>query len=460
MKTRPHGIFSFFLLTAVIAFLTSGCFFPGIPGFSGRSGDTGLKGAYNPPLVAGGLLITKGSDGVTTPGSEAFTVPSADFTDTGVTAGDALVIINGGSPGQYTIKSISTNALTVEGLRPEAREPGLSYEVRGRRIYFAGIDGYVYALAETAVSKEAGLSREGGPSGTGDAMVFGSAQADGFLYAADQSGFPKQQAKIGWRRPEGNATDLLPLVAAPVLDRGSNTLLVGSETGILYAYNAVTGEELWRKETGDKIWSTPIVRDGVVYFGSHDKSVYAVLLDSGGDKWEFPTGGVVAAQPLLFRDQVIVGSFDRRLYSLNMRDGSLRWQVQGNSWFWAGAVTDGSNIFAPSMDGNVYAIDSGGRVLWKHQVGSSIVSTPVMLPDGLVVAGKDGNITVLDPTTQDIGTSRVIYSPSPRDAEIAAPLFANGSSVFVGANDSTVTRVDVASRKSIWCFHTEDTICD
>ena len=448
MSPQRYRIIGFSLIMGIVAVIATGCFLPQRGG-----GDAGLKGAYNPPLVAGGLVITSGTDGVTEVHSDGFTVPSVDFSESGVVTGDALVILNGRNSGRYTVKVIGKNTLTVEGLNSEAREAGLSYEIRGRRIYLSGIDGYVYALGETALSQEAGLA--------GDATVFGSVEADGYLYAVDPlTSFPKQQSKLGWRRPGGQNPELLPLVAAPALDRGSNTLLVGSEDGNLYAYNAVTGEEIWSRPTGGKIWSTPVVRDGVVYFGSHDKSIYAVFLDSGQEKWTFSTEGVVAARPLLFRDQVIVGSFDQNLYSLNLLDGSLRWKFEGSNWFWAGAVTDGSTIFAPSMDGNVYAIDSGGRLLWKHQVGSPIVSTPVMLPDGLVVAGKEGTITVLDPTTQDIGLSRVLYSPTLRDADIMAPIFANGSSVFVSASDSTVTRVDVVSQKQIWCFHTEEPVCN
>ena len=86
-------------------------------------------------------------------------------------------------------------------------------------------------------------------------------------------------------------------------------------------------------------------------------------------------------------------------------DGTLRWMVEGRNWFWAGAVTDGRTIFAPSMDGNIYAVDGSGRVLWMHDVGASIVSTPVMLPEGLVVAARDGTMTVdttkLDAALQD-----------------------------------------------------------
>jgi len=448
VRQSSNRLFGLLLIAGIVAVFSAGCFLPNRGG-----GDPGLIGGYNPPLVAGGLIITKGTDGVTSILSDVFTVPSADFSTMGIVTGDVLAVLNGSTRGSYTITDIAKNTLTAEGLAPTAREPGLAFEVRGRRVYFAGIDGYIYALGESVLTREVEIS--------GETTVFGSAQADGFLYAIDQlTGMPKQQSKLGWRRPEGTDQPLSPLVASPVLEHASNTLLVGSEDGNLYAYDAITGEERWRFETGDKVWSTPVVRDGVVYFGSHDKMIYAVFLDSGEKKWEFATGGVVAGRPLLFRDQVVVGSFDRNLYSLSTRDGTLRWKVEGTNWFWAGAVTDGRTIFAPSMDGNIYAVDGSGRLLWKHHVGASIVSTPVMLPEGLVVAGRDGTITVLDPSPQDIGMNRVLYSPSLRDADITAPLFANGSSVFVGANDSTVTRVDVVSQKLIWCIGTKDGICD
>ena len=420
------------------------------------SKDRGVGGGYQPPLIANGLKVATGNDGVTSIASEGFTDPSADFAEAGVLTGDILVIQSGVSRGEYTITQVRQNTVTARGLNPPSREPGVAYTINGRRIYFSGIDGYLYALGEHPLAREAELNTAG-------TAVLGTPEADGFLYAVDPgTALPKKDAKIGWRRPEGVRTFEVELVSAPVLDRASNTVFVGSEDGNLYAYEATTGQlrDGFPFQAGDKIWSTPVVRDGVVYFGSHDKHVYAVFLDSGNIKWDFLTGGVVAGGPLLFRDQVIAGSFDRKLYSINVLDGSLRWVMQGKNWFWAGAVTDGQTIFAPSMDGNIYALDSGGNLLWKHDMGSPIVSTPVLTPQGLAVAGKNGTINVLDPTPRDIGLQRVIYAASPRDADILAPIYAAGNSIFVGADDSTVSRLDLASRKQIWCFHTEEPQCD
>jgi outer membrane protein assembly factor BamB len=291
---------------------------------------------------------------------------------------------------------------------------------------------------------------------------------DGFLYGIDKQTGTVQDR--GWRRPVGQGPELQSLISGPALDQVRNLVVVGSEDGNLYAFDSRpktfeggTSEPLrWVFTTGDKIWSTPVIRDGVVYFGSHDKKVYAVDLASGEELWQFTTGGVVAGRPLLFSGLVIVGSFDKVLYALDARDGSLRWQVQGFNWFWAGAVADEKTIFAPSMDGNIYAIDANGTLLWKHDMGSPIVSRPVLVPRGLAVAGKNGKVSLLNTGQAAIGLKREISALNLPDLEVKAPLFADGEAVFVGAQDSTIRRIDLLAFTGVkWCFDTEsNSSCD
>ena len=442
-------------LAAAALLALAGCF--------PQAKDTGLGGGYQPPLIVDGLAVAKGNDGITSIATGEFTDPSADFAEAGVLTGDILGIQSGFSLGEYLITQVGQNTVTASGLNPASRETGVAYTINGRRIYVSGIDGYLYALGEYPLTEAGKLLLSSGLEAGARAPVVGKLEADGFLYAVHPgTANPNQDAKIGWRRPERAPIVRVELVSAPVLDRATNTVVATSEDGNLYAYNATNGQlrDGFPFKAEDKIWSTPVIRDGVIYFGSHDKKVYAVFLDSGNIKWEFATDGVVAGRPLLFKDQVIVGSFDKNLYSLNVLDGSVRWQVNGNNWFWAGAVSDGTTIFAPSMDGNIYALDRGGNLLWKHDIGSPIVSTPVLTPEGLVVAGKNGALNVLDTTNRDIGSQRMIYSPSLRDADILAPLHAAGSSIFVGATDNTVSRWDLGTQRQIWCFHTEELQCN
>ncbi len=164
---------------------------------------------------------------------------------------------------------------------------------------------------------------------------------------------------------------------------------------------------------------------------------------------------------MVFDGKVIAGSFDKSIYAFSADDGTLEWAIEGDNWFWAGAITDGNTIFAPNMDGNIYAIDRNGNLLWKHNVGSAIVSSPVLVPNGLVVAAKDGNLLLLDTRAGELGLQRVLFNQKIGDAEIKAPLFAIGDSVYVGSQDKTVRRIEFSSgQRNVWCVDTEDGRCN
>ena len=299
----------------------------------------------------------------------------------------------------------------------------------------------------------------------GDRLMYISG-VDGYLYAIDRD-FRDRTAEdnedLSWRQPVGDERDLQPLVAAPALHRDPDEplVLVGSEDGNLYAYDAeVGGNPLWTFHTGSKIWSTPVIKDGIVYFGSHDNNVYALNVLDGTEEWRFKTGGVVAGKPLLFNGLVVVGSFDKNLYGLEAESGVLSWQLKGDNWFWAGAVADGSTIFAPNMDGNIYAVNKQGDLLWKYDLGSPIVSRPVLVTDVLVVAAKNGRqITLLDTELRTNNADRMIDSEFVTNAEIKAPLFVNGNTVFVGTQGSTIIRLDISNDRAgrpnlneTWCL--------
>ena len=285
----------------------------------------------------------------------------------------------------------------------------------------------------------------------------------GYLYALDvDTGSPSNR---GWRRSQGQPQDLEPLVAGPAYDPINELLLVPSEDGRLYGYIADTGESLWDRpfSAGDKIWSTPVVGNGIAYFGSHDGNIYAVNTATGEEEWRYETGGVVAGKPLLFDGMVLAGSFDKNLYALDAVDGDLRWQFEGENWFWAGAVTNGETIFAPSMDGNVYALDRHGILRWQYDTGDSIVSSPVLVPRGLVVAPRNGRLLLLDVSDSGDRTAaqRLLSSQSLGDAQIRAPLVAVGESVYVGSEDGSVRRVEAkGGQVQIWCWHYENTQCN
>ena len=270
------------------------------------------------------------------------------------------------------------------------------------------------------------------------------AAENGYLYALDpENGSVSER---GWRRPQGQDENLPPLVGGPAYEPVNRLIVVGSEDGSLYGYDAETGEPYWRPfQTGDKIWSTPVVGnlDGIptIYFGSHDGNVYAVNAADGRELWRFQTGGVVAGRPLLLDRMVIAGSFDKKLYAIDAFDGSKLWEFEGGNWFWAGAVSNGTTIFAPNMDGRVYALDRSGILQWEFDAGEEIVSPPVLVPRGLVVANRYGDLILLDVARN--ASQRELHRLTLGDAEVKAPISHVGDTVYVGSDDGSVRRVEV-----------------
>ena len=370
-----------------------------LPLIAGCTGDIGSESdGWNPPISEDGVVYV------------------------GTKEGKVVALIDNGFEGvaQREIWSFPTSI--------DQADISGSYStplIQGNLLYVAGIDGYIYAL-----NKENGSLNDG-----------------------------------GWRRPKGLVDELDPLVAGLAYDPMNDIILSGNEDGQLNAYTADFGENFWEKpfQAGDTIWSTPVIENGTAYFGSHDHKAYAVRLSSGEEIWQYETDGVIAGKPLLFDDKIIFGSFDKSLYALSQdSDGnvSLDWSYEGDNWFWVGAVTDGKTIFAPNMDGNIYALDTNGNLLWKHNVGASIVSQPVVIDRGLVVVNKDGELIVLDTGTANRGIGRELSNPIKLDAQVMAALFAVGDSVFVGSQDRRVRRVDLKVGETAWCWDTKEGSCN
>ena len=266
------------------------------------------------------------------------------------------------------------------------------------------------------------------------------------------------------------------IVGGPALAPAEGLVLVGSNDGSLYAFHTIDdasrepgasvgdsddppkpGRTAWTFPTGGRIWSPPVVANGAVYFGSMDHHVYALSLEPGLDRasrvlWKYRTGGAVVAKPLFLDGMVIVGSFDRKLYALDSKTGEFLWSFKGDDWFWAGAATDGERIFAPSMGGTVYALKpKTGQLIWSFDPDqdSPILSIPAVVGGSVVVGTDGGRLYLLNArSTEESGEEVEFYKDLGK--QVKAPLSSDGTTVFVGLEDSTVRGVDVARWDTRW----------
>ena len=73
----------------------------------------------------------------------------------------------------------------------------------------------------------------------------------------------------------------------------------------------------WKFPTGDRVISSPVFNDNVIYFGGDDGNVYAVDAATGRQIWKRATNGPVPATPAIadaqFTSAVMTGSFTRSM---------------------------------------------------------------------------------------------------------------------------------------------------
>ena len=97
-----------------------------------------------------------------------------------------------------------------------------------------------------------------------------------------------------------------------------DTVLVGTAASIV-ALDKATGKQLWHFSISSYTRgfpSSPVVNQGVVYFGSGDGYLYALDAGTGERFWRFKTEGAVSSTPAVADGVVYVSSGDGRLYAI------------------------------------------------------------------------------------------------------------------------------------------------
>ena len=111
--------------------------------------------------------------------------------------------------------------------------------------------------------------------------------------------------------------------------------------------------------------------------------------------WEYPTGSPLYSTPMLLDDLIIFGSEGGALNAVD-RKGQARWSYSVSSGeIFAHPVSDGKLIFFGATNQIFYAVDKIGRAKWQFTTRERIKSDPA-ISEGIVYASSyDGHIYAL-----------------------------------------------------------------
>ncbi|HET9768194.1 MAG TPA: PQQ-binding-like beta-propeller repeat protein, partial [Thermoanaerobaculia bacterium] len=229
---------------------------------------------------------------------------------------------------------------------------------------------------------------------------------------------------------------------------------------------------VWTFATGGPVRSSPLLADGVVFFGSGDGNLYAVDAATGKERWRFTTGEPVDGSPAYAAPRagaalVVVASRDGFLHAVDAASGRERWRLALGAelpfhWGWdfilSTPAVDGDRLYVGSGSGEVLAVDAAsGKVIWRHATAGRVRSSPTVA-DGVVYVGSfDGHLYALDAAT---GAERWTFATEGTKLDSVSAGFdrqsiqgspaVSADQVVIGGRDGMFYGVDRATGKQRW----------
>lgn len=221
--------------------------------------------------------------------------------------------------------------------------------------------------------------------GDGNVYVVALERLDG-ANAGRVAAFRERDGKPLWARDLPSRAESSPLLR-------DGTLYFGTENGTVFALNARNGRTRWTYQAAGAVKGAPAYEGGNLYFGDYGGKVQAVRARDGKRVWQVGTNGTkfgfgsgqFYSTPAVAFGRVYLGNTDSRVYSFSTKDGALAWATGTGGYVYAApAVSNvrglGPTVFAGSYDGSFYAFDAkSGGVRWRFASGNRISGSPTVL---------------------------------------------------------------------------------
>lgn len=246
-----------------------------------------------------------------------------------------------------------------------------------------------------------------------------------------------------------------PLVTDDSLIIGAD----GGEAGWLYAFDRASGELRWKTPpasgTPDGIgFTADLLRFGdAVLAGAFGDFLASVELSNGLSNWEFQGGfdgsrRLFPSSPVLAEGVLYFGGQDGQLYALDAATGKLRWKTELGSRVNTAVVGDARGIYAGTEDRRLRKFDSvSGALVASITLPAIPGYKPLVWNDTLFVFGDQPttHLFALDHNLERILWTRV--EPSGWDSP--RPRLWRGS-LILGTSDGRLVGLDPSNGVERW----------
>jgi outer membrane protein assembly factor BamB len=223
-------------------------------------------------------------------------------------------------------------------------------------------------------------------------MEFPAVVWQGTAYVHSMSGalraISMRTGRVLWRKQDGSF-----IASSPAVDPVRQILVSTTmRPGYVTIRSLETGKLRWRFYTGISEPS-PVIRDGVAYFGATNGNVYALDLDKHKPRWVFRGGVKITSSPALVGNRLYFGDYAGRVFALDARNGRVVWRGSAGTRVYGTVAVSGGRVFAPSVFSGLSALSARtGRLLWRIPVGSYMYSSPAVYRGRVYFGAFNGHV--------------------------------------------------------------------
>ncbi|SYZ73648.1 hypothetical protein TRIP_C30085 [Candidatus Zixiibacteriota bacterium] len=230
--------------------------------------------------------------------------------------------------------------------------------------------------------------------------------------------------KILWSRP------LKDITGAPIIIE--NRLFLAADTGTVLCLNRESGNLVWKAEADGRSTAGPSYGDGSVYLPSDKGIIQAFNAVSGEEIFK-----VKLNQPLMSKaavdDRIYISGAGGGFFSLDKKTGAIGWQREFSWPIWTTPAVDSEKVYIGDNGGILHALDkSDGHTIWEFMTNGVIVASPIIVGNYVICASLDRSIYCINKTTGLMVSKRTMKH------EIRFPAISDGERIFVGAHDGTI----------------------
>ncbi|MFT6807900.1 MAG: outer membrane protein assembly factor BamB [Saprospiraceae bacterium] len=212
---------------------------------------------------------------------------------------------------------------------------------------------------------------------------------------------------------------------------------------------------LWEFKTNDRVYSSALIVEEVVYFGSGDQNFYAVTKKNGKKIWEFKTQGRVHSSAATFQNMVYFSSADGNLYALDKNSGRLFWKFASKGeksyglwdYYLSSPIVSDGVIYWGSGDVYLYAVDGTNvNLKWKYKMDDIVHAFPTIDENKVYFGSFDGYFYALNKDNGAvIWRFKTIGDTSFPKGEIQKSALVHDGMVYFGSCDYNIYALDMVT---------------